>query len=114
MPKGSFTDVRTFQVRVAGSRGAEYYVWMLGSYPRACSCPSFEHVKGPAGEDCKHMHARRGRRAIGFTRCARCPSWLTPEELASAAERQIPPGSITCSECDSDAPSSPFFEEPLT
>ncbi len=99
MPKGTFTGVLNQRIRVAGSKGAEYEVFMLGAFPRACSCPSFEHRAGPAGEDCKHMKARRGRRAVGTTRCVRCPSWLTPEELTWAADHEVPSGSIACAEC---------------
>jgi hypothetical protein len=99
MPKGSFFDIRRERIRVAGSKGAEYEVVVLGVSPQWCTCPSFQHRAGPAGEDCKHMKARRGRKAIGVTRCARCSSWLTPEELTQASAREIPQGSYTCSEC---------------
>lgn len=100
MPKGTFSGVRNFRIRVAGSKGAEYEVFMLGEYPRACTCPSFEHRAGPAGEDCKHMKARRGRRAVGSTRCARCMKWLSPEEVAWSSQEEVPQGSFACAECN--------------
>lgn len=108
MPKISFSESTTRRVRVRGSGSNEYLVTMLGTMPQWCTCPSFEHRAGPAGEFCKHMKARHGRKSVGVTRCARCPNWLTPEELASAAERDISDGSICCSECD-NAPKS--FED---
>lgn len=99
MPKASFSEFMTKRVRVKGSKDNEYIVTMLGVAPQWCTCPSFEHRDGPSGNDCKHMKARRGRKAIGVTRCARCPNWLTPEELAAAADQEIPQGSICCAEC---------------
>lgn|GEM_PF-4030658 len=99
MPKGSFSNVRNHAIRVAGSKGAVYEVFLLGEFPRACTCPNFEHRAGPAGEDCKHMKARRGSRAVGTTRCVRCKSWLTPEELTLMIATEIPSGSYTCGDC---------------
>ena len=99
MPKISIFDSRTARIRVKGSGGNEYEVIMLGRMPQACTCPSFEHRNGPAGTFCKHMTARHGQKAIGVTRCVRCPNWLTPEDLEWAQEQEIPKRSIPCEEC---------------
>lgn len=99
MPKLSFRDAVTKRVRVKGSRDNEYVVTMLGVMPQWCTCPSFEHRAGPAGEFCKHMKARHGRKAVGVTRCARCPNWLTPEDIAAAEAAEVPQGSYSCAEC---------------
>lgn len=99
MPKIDMRRVLTTRVRVKGSGNNEYVVTMLGSMPQWCTCPSFEHRAGPAGEFCKHMKARHGRKAVGATRCVRCPSWLTPEELAAAEAAGVPQGSRTCENC---------------
>lgn len=99
MPKGKFLGGGQDKVRVLGSKGEEYTVFVIGVSPRACTCPSYEHRNGPAGTDCKHMKARRGSRAIGSTKCVRCLSWLTPEEMTYAHALEIPEGSIPCQEC---------------
>jgi hypothetical protein len=100
MPKISFAETTVRRVRVQGSGDNEYIVTVLGAMPQWCTCPSFEHRAGPAGEFCKHMKARHGSKAKGVTRCARCPNWLEPEELLAALASEIPQGSITCAECN--------------
>jgi hypothetical protein len=101
MPKINIFDTRITRILVKGSGNNEYVVTMLGRMPQWCTCPSFEHRAGPSGQFCKHMKARHGQKAIGVTRCVRCPNWLTPEDLALAQEQEIPQGSIACSECAS-------------
>jgi hypothetical protein len=99
MPKISIFDSRISRVRVKGSGSNEYEVVMLGRMPQSCTCPSFEHRAGPTGTFCKHMKARHGQKAIGVTRCSRCPNWLTPEDLEWSKEQEIPQGSRPCEEC---------------
>ena len=100
MPKTQWSDfVGERRVRVAGSRGAEYVVTFLGTMPKWCTCPSFEHRAGPRGEFCKHMKARHGSQAIGRTRCASCHSFLTPEDITTAVDQGIPEPQRCCPEC---------------
>lgn len=99
MPKVSITEKFENRVEVKGSGDSIYIVTILGRLPRSCTCPSFEHRAGPNGQFCKHMKARHGVKAKGVTQCARCPNWLTPEDINSAVVNEIPNGSICCSEC---------------
>jgi hypothetical protein len=101
MPKTTFDQTMMRKIRVQGSGKNIYLVTMLGSMPQWCTCPNFEHVAGPRGEFCKHMKARHGRKAVGVTRCARCPNWLTPEDIAYGLQQEVPAGSVCCAECNS-------------
>lgn len=100
MPKTQWAEfLGERRVRVAGSRGAEYVVTMLGSVPQWCTCPSFEHRNGPAGTFCKHMSARHGQKAIGRTRCASCHAFLTPEQIMAAQDAGSVEPQLCCPEC---------------
>ena len=102
MPKGSFS-VKMETIRVRGSRDNEYTLWVLGVSPRACDCPAFQYN---SSQDCKHMRARRGEKAVGSTKCAGCRAWLTPEDVTSNQSFAVPEGAYTCSDCRAGKPRS--------
>lgn len=99
MPKIPFAKTLPSRVRVQGSGKNEYTVHMLGTMPQWCTCPSFVHRAGPAGEFCKHMKARHGRKAIGVTCCRVCRHWFTPEELQDISSQEVEPGFACCESC---------------
>jgi predicted nucleic acid-binding Zn finger protein len=46
------------RVTVAGSNGAKYQVWALGSKDQWCTCPSYKYQRLPVSQrECKHTEA---------------------------------------------------------
>lgn len=102
MPKlEGWNAARMRTVSVAGSGDNVYTVGILGTFPKWCTCPNFEHRSGPRGEDCKHMKARRGRQAIGRTVCKTCNSYLSPSDIQHCVDHKIAEPDRVCSECSS-------------